>query len=351
MKAIAPLLLALSITPLFAKTHKPLTLASEVFATAKPADTDHSPKAMVAAAESFLKTLTPEQRKQAVLPMNDAERRIWTNVPPKANVGGLRLGDLNKEQLEASIAFLSTVMSTEGYLKSRNIMLADDLLLRSKEQAERRGGFGAANFWVVIFGTPSETETWAVQLDGHHVANNITIAGEKMAISPAFIGTQPHRFMLGDKEIIPMQFETSLAFDFINSLDEKQRKEATTGKTRGRMAAGAGKDGVKPKQKGLSCKSLTADQRKILLKLAYLWLDDMPKRAADDRLKEIDAQLDQTTFAWHGPYKPGSDASYHLYGPGVIIEYNGQDLGGDPLDHLHSIYRDPTNEYGSKWAK
>ena len=63
------------------------------------------------------------------------------------------------------------------------------------------------------------------------------------------------------------------------------------------------------------------------------------------------AQLDKTHFAWHGPHKPGSDASYHIYGPGVIIEYMGQDLGGDPLDHLHSIYRDPTNEYGVKWAK
>jgi hypothetical protein len=351
MNTPARILLALALSPaLSAETHKPLTLASEVFATAKPAETDHSPKAMVAAAEGFIATLTPEQRKQLVLPLNDKERRIWTNVPPKADVGGLRLGDLNREQLESAANFLSTVMSTEGYTKSRDIMLADDLLLKSKEQAERRGGFGTANFWVVIFGTPSETKPWGVQLDGHHVANNLTIFGEKMSVSPAFIGTQPHRFKVGNKEVVPMEFETSMAYKLINSLDDAQREKAIVGKTRGRMVAGAGKDGFKPEPRGLMCKELNAQQRKTLLSLIELWVDDMPKPAAKARMAEIEAQLDQTSFAWHGPHEPGSDMSYHIYGPGVIIEYNGQDLGGDPLDHLHSIYRDPTNEYGAKWT-
>ena len=341
----------LGAAPVFAKTHKPLTLASEVFANTTPAKTDHSPESMVAAAEAFLATLTPEQKKQALLPLDHPERRIWTNVPPKADVGGLRLGDLDRKQLESAVAFLSTVMSTEGYTKSRDIMLADDLLLKSKEQAERRGGFGSANYWVAIFGTPSEKDPWAVQFDGHHVANNLTIVGDKVCLSPAFIGTQPHRFKVGDKEVVPMEQETSLAFEFINSLTDKQRKQAIQGDKRGRMEAGAGKDGVEPKKRGLSCKDLNLEQRKKLLQLISLWTDDMPKKSSDRRLREIDAQLNYTTFAWYGPIKPGSDASYHIVGPGLIIEYTGQDLGGDPLDHLHSIYRDPTNEYGKKWIK
>jgi hypothetical protein len=32
----------------------------------------------------------------------------------------------------------------------------------------------------------------------------------------------------------------------------------------------------------------------------------------------------------------------------VIIEYAPQQ--GD-VDHIHTIYRDPTNEYGAKWSK
>ena len=139
--------------PLLGKNYEALTLTGEVFAAAEPVATKHTPQEMVAAAERFLTSLAPEERVQALLSLEDPERQEWTNVPASADDGGLRLGDLNKEQLQAASAFLSTVMSKEGYLKARNVMLADDLLLRSKEQAERRGGLGAANFWIAIFGT------------------------------------------------------------------------------------------------------------------------------------------------------------------------------------------------------
>ncbi|MEP4077068.1 DUF3500 domain-containing protein [Haloferula sp.] len=352
MKAIPSLVLtalALVGAAHSADTHKAWTLASEVFAETKPAESDRSAKAMVAAAEAFVAKLTPEQRKQLLLPIDDPERREWTNTPPKADVGGLRLGDLNKEQLESACAFLSTVMSKSGYMKSRNIMLADDLLLKSKKQAEKRGGFGSANFWVAIFGAPSVSEPWGVQWDGHHVAVNLTMVGDKVTMSPSFIGTQPHRFKVGDEEIAPMGEETAMAYTFIDSLSDEQRKEAIRGAKRGRMVAGPGKDGAKPKLEGMSCKGLNPEQRAILMKLFSQWVNDLPEAAAAARLKEIEAQLDQTVFAWNGPHVVGSDMSYHFAGPGVIVEYSGQDLGGDPLDHLHSIYRDPSNEYGAKW--
>ena len=334
-----------------AKTHKAWTLASEVFATEAPAKSDRSAKARVAAANAFLATLSADEKKQALLPFDDPEKQKWTNVPTKADDGGIRLGDLTKPQLQSAVAFLSTVMSETGYLKARNVMMADDLLIRNEARAVKRGGFGSANFWVAIFGTPSETEPWGVQWDGHHVAVNITIVGDKMTNSPYFIGTQPHVFNLGKEEIIPMKNEIAYAYEFMKSLDEKQLKAAVVGPKRGRMQAGAGKDGFMPPAKGLKCDSLTKEQHAILLKLAGLWVADLPAAAAKVRMKEIDAELKKAHFAWYGPYVPGSDASYHLVAPGLIIEYNGQDLGGDPLDHIHSIYRNPKNEYGAKWLK
>lgn len=334
-----------------AETHKAWTLASEVFAEATPAKTDHSPKAMVAAAEAFLGTLSKEQRKLAELAIDHPERLKWTNTPPSGSEGGLRLGDLDRDQLQAAVTFLSTVLSTEGYMMSRNIMLADDLLLDSKEEAEERGGFGSANYWVAIFGKPSLTEEWAVQWDGHHVGVNLTVVGDKVTISPSFIGTQPHRFKLGTEEIVPMGEETASAYRFIDSLGKVQKEEAIRGDKRRRIVAGPGKDGTTPKLPGLSCKNLSADQRDKLMKLIGLWVDDLPKASAEARMKEIEAGLNDTVFTWNGPYDLGSDMSFHISGPTIVIEYAGQDLGGDPLDHLHSIYRDPTNEYGVKWTR
>lgn len=333
-----------------AKTHHAWTLASEVFASAKPAQSDRSPNDQVAAANAFLATLSEDEKKQALLPLNDPERQKWTNVPTKANDGGIRLGDLTKPQLESAVAFLSTVLSENGYIMARNIMLADDLLIKNKERAERRGGLGSANFWIAIFGTPSETKPWGVQWDGHHVAVNLSIVGEKMTISPAFIGTQPHKFMVGEEEIIPMEHEIAWAIEFMKSLDEKQRAQAIIGTKRGRMQAGAGKDGVIPESRGLACKDLTSAQHAQLLKLVGLWVDDLPAKPAAARMKELDAQLKKAHFAWYGPFTPGSDASYHLVGPEIIVEYTGQDLGGNPLDHIHSIYRNPKNEYGAQWT-
>ena len=54
------------------------------------------------------------------------------------------------------------------------------------------------------------------------------------------------------------------------------------------------------------------------------------------------------SFSWWGPTLEEGDFSYRIQGPTIIIEYAGQDLGGDPHNHLHSMYRDPTNEYGAR---
>ena len=65
-------------------------------------------------------------------------------------------------------------------------------------------------------------------------------------------------------------------------------------------------------------------------------------------MEQLRQEIDQMRFSWNGPLQPGSDVSYYIQGPSLIIEYACQDLGGDPLEHLHSIYRDPTNEYGGQ---
>ena len=68
-------------------------------------------------------------------------------------------------------------------------------------------------------------------------------------------------------------------------------------------------------------------------------------------MAEIKANLAETWFAWSGPTTAGSAAYFRIQGPTVFIEFAPQRLGGDPTNHIHTIYRDPTNDYGSKWSK
>ena len=325
------------------------SLPSEVFSTYIPRKPEaYTPEAMASAAVSFLKSLKQNLRRQAALPFDSPEKAKWTNVPPRGPQGGVRLGDLNEKQMKKACDLLAAVLSPQGYGKVRNIPLADDRLLRN---GQRRPGFGAEDYWLAIFGEPSATGKWAIQFDGHHLAVNLTFHGKRMSMSPTFIGTQPREFKLGKDKVVPMAREAPAALALLKSLDDKQQKIARVGDRRRNIVTAAGKDGFIPTPVGLPGKSLNASQRTSLISLLGEYVGDLPEPFAQQRLKELSTEIDKMSFAWWGPAEKGGDVSYRLQGPSLIIEYAGQDLGGDPHNHLHSMYRDPTNEYGVRLAK
>jgi hypothetical protein len=186
-----------------------------------------------------------------------------------------------------------------------------------------------------------------LQLDGHHLGLNLTFEGGRTTMSPSFIGTQPSAYERDGEEIVPMRGEVDDAFELINALDEEQRAQAIVSSRRGRIASGPGRDGLVPEAVGLSCAGLDQEQRLILRRLLRQFVGDLPASAASARMEALKLELDAMVFAWSGPIDNPSDVSYRIQGPSVIIEYACQDLGGNPLDHLHSMYRDPQNEYGA----
>ena len=89
----------------------------------------------------------------------------------------------------------------------------------------------------------------------------------------------------------------------------------------------------------------------MLLDLAGEWTGIMNEAAAKAKMDELKQNIAETWFAWSGPHRKPGAAYFRIQGPTVIIEYAPQRLGGDATKHLHTIYRDPTNEYGAKWWK
>ena len=325
------------------------SLPSKVLSNYTPSKVDsHDSETMANRANAFLSSLDKKLRAQAALPLNSPEKPKWTNVPPRGPQGGVRLGDLNEKQLKTACDLLAAVLSPQGYGKARNIPLADDRLLRN---GQRRPGFGAEDYWLAIFGEPSPDTPWALQFDGHHIAINLAFHGERMSMSPTFIGTQPREFQLGGKKIVPMEKEAPTGLALFQSLTGSQKKKATIRPKRANLVAAAGRDGFVPDPLGLSCKNLKNEQRAILMNVLKSYVGDLPGAHAEYRLKELRTEIDQMRFAWWGPGEKDGDFSYRIQGPSVIIEYAGQDLGGDPHNHLHSMYRDPTNEYGARLGK
>ena len=82
-------------------------------------------------------------------------------------------------------------------------------------------------------------------------------------MSPTFIGTQPRAFELNQKTIVPMADEAPRALNFVLSLNDEQKKQASGSTRRTNLIAAAGRDGFIPKKTGLACKQLNKEQRYI----------------------------------------------------------------------------------------
>lgn len=319
-------------------------LAASVLQT--PAETARA----VSAANALLKTLDDKTRAKAVFGFDDqAQRKKWSNLPTGIfSRAGLRLGDLSKPQRDAAMAVMAAALSQAGYEKIIGIMEGDETL---KTGGGGRILFGRDEYYLSFLGTPSATAPWSIQFGGHHLALNITFNGSQGTLAPSHTAAQPAKFSLDGKTIRPLGEENDRAFALINKLDETQRKQAILGVQFRDLVLGPGQDGKTIAPEGVKVSSFTPQQREMLLGLIRQWVGILPDDTANPKMEEIKAGLAETWFAWSGPTTPGSAAYFRIQGPAVFIEYAPQNLGGDATQHVHTIYRDPTNEYGRKWAK
>ena len=322
--------------------------AGAVLGTHHPAPPDRSPETMARAAARFLGSLDAAQRRVAHYDMAHPERRRWTNAPVRGQVGGVALGDLDDARLRAFSDLLAALLGAKGYAKVRDVMLGDDL--RATVDGEPNDGVGIGAFRFAVFGEPSAGSRWAVQLDGHHVALNVTLDGDAYSLSPSFIGTYPQAFSVAGRELRPLAAETDLAHALAASLTPAQRALAVIGERRGALRIGPGRDGVVPEPVGIPGRLLNGAQQETLLALASQWFDLMPAAHARAQSERFLDGLGETRFAWSGPPAAGSDVSWSIQGPSIIIEYANDARGGadagNPVDHVHTVYRDFDRDYG-----
>lgn len=305
---------------------------------------------IVRSADALLQTLNDQQRKEVQFEFDDAaQRRRWSNLPVgSAERRGLRLADLNPEQRAAVHDLLKSTLSKMGYEKVTGIMESDEVL---KQQAGgRQSNFGRDEYFISFMGRRLATTPWMLQFGGHHLALNVTLAGERGVLTPSRIAVQPARFEWNGKTVRPMGRETDKAFELVQSLTEEQRKAAVLGFQMRDLALGPGHDGETIEPEGVKVATFSAAQRKLLLELVAEWSGIIHDAVAGKKLKEIEAQLDDTWFAWSGPVDVAGKAYFRVQGPTVIIEYAPQRLGGDVTMHIHSMYRDPTNDYGAQFS-
>jgi hypothetical protein len=308
------------------------------------------------AAAAFLAALSPAVRARTAKPVDDPEWRKWMNQSFYIRDGAGFL-EMTLAQREAAFALMRASLSARGLKQTRDIMRLNETLAELNDN--NFDELGEWQYFITVMGTPSATEPWGWQFDGHHAVINYFVLGDQVVMSPFFAGSEPVSATSGKyKGTVVLQDEQNKGLAFVNSLTAPQRTKAIlqSEKTRDLNLTEAWKDNVVLDYAGLPVKELTADQRAAFLNLIALYVGNMDDGHARVKMDEVRAHLDRTWFAWVGKTDPGSVFYYRIHSPVVLIEFDHQRPVGmrhllDPnaasTQHIHTVVRTPNgNDYG-----
>jgi hypothetical protein len=197
---------------------------------------------MVKVTMDFMETLSSNQKDSVLFAMDDSLRTQWTNLPiGLAPRKGLRYGDLSEKSKVSFHKILSTIFSSQGYLKTFAIMQVDDILHeifeiahQRKEIDDRTIGFirklnwDYGNYYLAILGNPGMDTAWGFKFEGHHISINLTVTKDSFSMTPLFLGSDPAVVEVTQYAgLRPLSKEEDYGFWFVNILDENQKATAT----------------------------------------------------------------------------------------------------------------------------
>ena len=187
-----------------------------------------------------------------------------------------------------------------------------------------------------------------IQFGGHHLAINVTLAGRQNVLTPTHTGTQPASYSVDGRTIRPLGDENDKAFALVNALTRISRSRPSSATRSATSCSVPAPTARRSRPKASAHRAFTPAQRAMLVDLVREWVDILGDEAAAAKMKEVQAGLAETYFAWAGPTTNGKGAYFRIQGPAVLIEYAPQGQADNNTDHIHTIYRDPTNDYAAK---
>jgi len=304
------------------------------------------------AAAAFLASLTDAQRASTVYPVNDVEWRQWNNVHRYARQG-VSFEQMTAAQREHGFNLLRASLSAKGFQKSRDVMRLNGYLAELVNNVKEYGEF---LYHLTVMGTPSATEPWGWQLDGHHLIVNYFVLGDQVVMTPSFMGSEPITATSGQyRGVTVLQEEQDKGLAFMRSLTTDQQKQATlqSSKTGNNALAQAFRDNLRLDYAGIPGSALTPAQREGLLAVIQEYVGNMPDGHARVRMAEVRQHLDVTCFAWIGTAGEADVFYYRIHSPVILIEFDHQlpvALPGARVPgraHIHTVVRTPNgNDYG-----
>lgn len=310
----------------------------------------------------FIETLEDGQEDELMIEFADSVRTEWTNLPlglaPRA---GLQYGLLSEKSKIAFHQVLSSILSSQGYLKTFAIMQVDDILHELFEIKYERGevnenaikmirglNWDYGNYFLAIAGNPKTDTHWGLKFEGHHISLNLTVSEDEFSMTPLFLGSDPA--VVEDTQyagLRPLSKEEDYGFWFVNSLDEEQKRKATlSDDVPGDIITSPGRPQWLEKFQGIKGSELSESQQQILHYLIEEYVANLDHLKAEEHLAKLHAQgMDEVYFAWIGSYEPMKPHYYIIHSPDFLIEYDNVGFL-DNANHIHSIFREKGNDFG-----
>ena len=264
---------------------------------------------------------------------------------------GVGLHTLNAAQREAALALVSSALSSSGFESARNVMKLNE---HAVEISNLPDEYNEWYYWMSVFGTPSLTEPWGWQMDGHHLIINCLVFGDQMVLTPNFMGSEPVFARFGKYEGTRVfEAEEHLGLALLQGLSSEQQKRAIIGTTLpGDVLGTAFRDNLQFPREGIRYDELASKQQEALRKLIGIYVHRIRPGHAEIRFDEVCDHLRDTQFAWIGGHDDKSPFYYRVYNPVVLIEFDHQPgvvyANNEPSrDHIHTLVRTPNgNDYG-----
>ncbi|HEU0121330.1 MAG TPA: DUF3500 domain-containing protein [Bryobacteraceae bacterium] len=303
----------------------------------------HTPVVMSSAANAWLNTLTEEQKAKAVFTFNDEERLNWHFIPRERK--GLSYKLMTPEQRPLAMALLNASLSQQGYIKATSIMSLEEIL-KIQEKNTPPGRRDPENYFFSVFGSPSETGTWGFRFEGHHVAMNFTIVGDKVSSSPMFYGTNPAEVKEGPRKgLRVLGHEEDYGRALVKALTADQKKTAivATEALKDIITMASRKAALEGQPSGLSAAKMTSAQRQLLMNLLEEYTNNVPEQGAAARREQVRKAGTNINFAWTGGIEKGEGHYYRVQGPTFLVEYDNTQNNNN---HVHAVWRDYNGDFG-----
>ena len=308
---------------------------------------------MSAAVDAFIKTLDAEQQKDAVLMFDDPARFDWNFTPRERK--GLSLKKMNASQRKAAMAMIQVVLSQEGYSKTEQIIDLENVLRVVETRPENDSYRDPENYSFLIFGKPGK-DPWGWRVEGHHLSLHFSAVGNQISYTPSFMGSNPG-VVLADvpqkgKRIL--KEEQDLAFELVNSFDTGQFEKSNLGsKAPNEIFTANSRKVSLEKMQGIVLAEMNSAQKSTFKNLILAYLKRYHVTLKNQQWAALEKEgLEKIYFAWMGDKKPeigpGHGHYYRVHGPTFLIEFDNTQNGGN---HIHSVVRDLTNDFGEDLLK